>query len=507
MNPDAGSEFSDGRNPFAVTGLPTGLLFGVGASLICVSLVASVVALVMRLLRSRGTEREQLKWFVFAAAVAGVVLPMSVVLWSIVPAVRVLPALALTALPIAACIAILRYRLYDIDVVISRTIAYGTLTVLLGGAYVASALLIGIAADGESAWVTAGATLVVALVFRPLRVRVQDIVDRHFSRARYEARRQMTDFVEELRCGRAQPEDIELALQAALGDGNLELRFHVPESGIDVDSHGRPIREDATAGWERCTIQRGGVSLGYVLLPAGSERERALLPDVLDAASLAIEIARLRVELRRQLDDVQKSRARLVAVADDERRRIERDLHDGAQQRLVSIGLALRHAEHELGPAGNPEVEHAIGGALAEIATAIDELRELARGVRPALLDAGLGPALRELAGRAPLLVEVDVTTERLSPELETAAYFIACEGLTNAVKHAHAGKVVLSVGRWDDSVVVRVADDGVGGARPHDGSGLTGLSDRVVAHGGALQIDTGEGRGTTLLARFPCAS
>ena len=130
LSPDAGSEFSGGRNPFAVTGLPTSLLFAVGASLICVSLVASVVALVVRLLRSRGIEREQLKWFVFAAAVAGVVLPVSVVLWSIVPAVRVLPALALTALPIAACIAILRYRLYDIDLVISRTIAYGTLTVL-----------------------------------------------------------------------------------------------------------------------------------------------------------------------------------------------------------------------------------------------------------------------------------------------------------------------------------------------------------------------------------------
>jgi signal transduction histidine kinase len=232
-----------------------------------------------------------------------------------------------------------------------------------------------------------------------------------------------------------------------------------------------------------------------------------MLPDVLDAAALAIEAARLRVELRHQLDEVRRSRARLVAVADDERRRIERDLHDGAQQRLVSIGLALRHAQHLLGPERDLDVERTIEGALAEVTAVIEELRELARGVRPALLDAGLAPALRELAARAPLPVDVTATSERFPPELETAAYFVACEGLTNAVKHAAAGRVRLSVSRRGTSMVVCVADDGVGGALPASGSGLTGLSDRVVAHGGNVHIDSGAGRGTVLTAELPCGS
>jgi signal transduction histidine kinase len=246
--------------------------------------------------------------------------------------------------------------------------------------------------------------------------------------------------------------------------------------------------------------------LGAVVRDPGTEEQRALLPSVVDAAGLAIEIARLRVELRRRLDEMEASRARLVTVADNERRRIERDLHDGAQQRLVSIGLALRHAQHELGhrPA---EASRVLDGAVAEITVAIDELRELARGLRPASLDAGLGPALRELAGRAPLPVEVTTTGERFAPEVETTAYFVACEALTNAVKHARAARVALCVAREDTKLVVTVADDGVGGATPAIGSGLAGLADRVAARGGRLRIDTARGHGTTLIAELPCAS
>jgi signal transduction histidine kinase len=246
------------------------------------------------------------------------------------------------------------------------------------------------------------------------------------------------------------------------------------------------------------------VTLAEVVRPAGTAAQRALLPSLVDAAGLAIEMARLRIQLRRRLDEVQASRARIVAVADEERRRIERDLHDGAQQRLVSIGLALRHAQHQLGPAA--AAGRTLDDAIAQIAEAIDELRELAQGLHPAL-DAGLRPALHELATRAPLPVEVVATLERFTPDVETAAYFVACEGLTNAVKHAHTKRVVLRVARENGRLVVRVTDDGVGGAAPHNGSGLTGLSDRVAAHGGNLRIDSIAGHGTTLTAEFPCAS
>jgi signal transduction histidine kinase len=144
---------------------------------------------------------------------------------------------------------------------------------------------------------------------------------------------------------------------------------------------------------------------------------------------------------------------------------------------------------------------------VEELAVAIEELRELARGLPPAQLDAGLAPALRELAGRAPLPVEVHATRDRLPGGVEAAAYFIACEGLTNAVKHARASKVVLSAAQENGTLVVSVADDGVGGAAKGHGSGLSGLSDRVVAQGGTLTIDSVPGSGTTLTAELPCGS
>jgi signal transduction histidine kinase len=196
-----------------------------------------------------------------------------------------------------------------------------------------------------------------------------------------------------------------------------------------------------------------------------------------------------------------------VAAGNEERRRIERDLHDGAQQRLVSIGLALRHAQHELGTSSPQRASQTLDGALAEVALAIDELRELAHGLPPAQLDAGLAPVYHQLARRAPVPVQVDVSRERFDRGLEAAAYFIACEGLTNAVKHANATRIVLSAGRENGNLVVSVTDDGAGGAAPIPGSGLSGLSDRVAAYGGALRIESDTGAGTRLTAELPCGS
>jgi signal transduction histidine kinase len=239
--------------------------------------------------------------------------------------------------------------------------------------------------------------------------------------------------------------------------------------------------------------------------PPSLERP-GLLDEVVADAGLAIEIARLEVELRRQLEEVEASRGRLVSAGYEERRRIERDLHDGAQARLVSIGLALRHAQHQLDPASGTATA-ALDGAVEEVALAIEELRDLARGVRPAQLDLGLAPALRELAGRAPVPVAVKASAERFSGDLEAAAYFIASEGLTNAVKHARASRISLSAERKNGTLVVVVSDDGVGGASEADGTGLRGLSDRVEAHRGALRLESEPDRGTTLIAELPCAS
>jgi signal transduction histidine kinase len=412
----------------------------------------------------------------------------------------------LGAIPTSVGVAVLRYRLYDIDRVINRTLVYGVLTLLLAGAYAVTTLLVGTGLGSGSAWPTAVATLLVAVAFRPLRGRVQDAVDHRFSRARYDARTRIAGFLEDLRAGRAAPETVEQVLREVLSDPRLELRFFLPESELYVDARGRPAGDQAQDGRVRTPVARAGLPLGMVLHSPVDEGRPGLLEEVVETAGLAIEIARLRVELRRQLDEVEASRARIVSAGYEERRRLERDLHDGAQQRLISIGLALRHAQHEL--AASPErAGESIEGAVTEIEVAAGELQELARGVRPAQLDAGLTPALRELAARAPLPVQVRANGERFPQELEAAAYFIASEGLTNAVKHSKAGQVTLSVERLNGTLAISISDDGMGGAAPNGGSGLRGLADRAAAHGGKLTIESEPDRGTVLTVELPCAS
>jgi signal transduction histidine kinase len=195
-----------------------------------------------------------------------------------------------------------------------------------------------------------------------------------------------------------------------------------------------------------------------------------------------------------------------VRAGYEERRRIERDLHDGAQQRLVSLGIRLRRMQRAL-PAEAVVLRPALDDAVNEVAHAIADLRTLAAGVRPALLDDGLGAALAGLAGSAPVPVEVDVAADRLPPTVEEAAYFVASEALTNAVKHASASRVRVEAGRVDGVLQLTIADDGVGGARPGSGSGLVGLADRVEAQGGRLTIDSPPGGGTRVEAVLPCES
>ena len=500
-------DFPSGHNPFAAEGLPTGALFGAGVTLMIAALLAAAASLVLRFRRAHGVERQQLKWFALAAGIAAVVLPVSFALWYVTSLAPVMIAVALTALPIGACVAILRYRLYEVDLILNRTLVYGAVTVILAAAFAATIVLLGAALGRGSALATAGATLVVAIVFRPLRTRVQDSVDRRFNRARYDAVHRMTTFLEALRDGRAAPEEVEGVLRELMLDPELELLFLLSESERYVDAHGVPARGLANDTRQQIPIERGGQPLGMVLLDPPRPEQRDLLRRVVEAGGLAIEIARLRVELRRQLAKVEVSRARIVAASNDERRRIERDLHDGAQQRLVSIGLTLRHAQHELGSASPERAGETLEGAVAEVAVAIEELRELARGLPPSQLDGGLAPAFHELARRAPVPVEVDAPRERFGRDVEAAAYFIGCEGLTNAVKHAHATKILLSAGRRDWQLVVSIADDGVGGAMVGQGSGLRGLSDRIAALGGTLRIESAPGAGTTLTAELPCAS
>ncbi|NUR97469.1 MAG: hypothetical protein HOV67_19705 [Kribbellaceae bacterium] len=508
LSPDRGRDFVSGRNPIAVAGLPTGLLLGIGMPLFLGALLAAVVSLAVRFRRSEGLERQQMKWFVLAAAVAGVALPTSFVLWYVSPAATVIAAVALTGLPLAAGAAILRYRLYDIDFFISRTVAYAGLTVLLVASYAVVTVALGTFLGSGSPWTVAVATLVCAVLFRPLRTRIQDVVDRRFNRSRYDALHRMSAFLDDVRAGRRPPEDVQTVLGEIFGDPGLELLVYLPESHRYVDLAGAD-RADTDTGADtdarsRIAIERGDQPVGVVRYDGTSPLGPELVRRVVEHAGLAVEIARLRAELNVQLVEVTASRARIVAATEAERRRIERDLHDGAQQRLVSIGLALRHAQHQL---GDSPVRATLEGAVAEATVAIGELRELARGLPPSQLDAGLGPACQELARRAPVAVSVRMPERRFDRGVEAAAYFICCEGLTNAVKHAAATRGELLADHDRAPLAVREGDDGVRGAAPRGGTGLTGLADRVAALGGTFQVDSRPGAGTTLVAELPCGS
>jgi signal transduction histidine kinase len=507
--------------PFAKVSNPLGVAGARGAMdaadlagwlLVFAGLVSGAAAMVVRLRRTRGVERQQLKLVLAVGAVVATASALLMATWLIWPTghlqlrIAVL-GLCFAAFPVAAGIAILRYRLYDVDIVLNQGLVYGVVTVVLAAAFAATTVLLGTALGRGSGWATAGATLVVAVAFRPLRARVQDAVDRRFSRARYDALHRMADFLESLRAGRAAPEEVEYLLRELVADPRLELLFYLPESELYVDARGTPVAPEADDGRERIPIERLGQPIGIVVHNPAPHEQTGLLRRVVEAGGLAIEIARLRVELRRQLAEVEASRARIVAAGNEERRRIERDLHDGAQQRLVSIGLALRHAQHELGTSMPERASETLDGAVAEVALAIDELRELARGLPPSQLDAGLAPAFRELARRAPVPVQVDACSDRFDRGVEAAAYFVGCEGLTNAVKHSGATRIALTAARRNGRLVISVADDGVGGAAAVDGSGLRGLSDRVAALGGTLRIESDRGAGTTLVAELPCGS
>jgi PAS domain S-box-containing protein len=234
-------------------------------------------------------------------------------------------------------------------------------------------------------------------------------------------------------------------------------------------------------------------------------RMRGTAQDITERKLHEAELHRLNAELRARLEDLAASRARIVTAGDVERRRLERNLHDGAQQRLVTLSVSLRLALEKLGD--DPEAaRELLVGATDELTVALEELRELARGLHPAVLtEHGLGPAVETLASRVPVRVEVvETPPARLAEPIEAAAYYMIAEALTNVAKHARAGTVRVSVVQDGDAVVVEVADDGVGGADTATGSGLRGLCDRVEALGGTLELTSPAGDGTTLRAEIP---
>ena len=296
------------------------------------------------------------------------------------------------------------------------------------------------------------------------------------------------------------------ALAEALGDPEVELAYWVPNRDDYVDFAGRPMQLDpAPKGKIATVIEHEGRRVGAIVHDAELAEERDLVRAVGAAAALTLENERLDAELRARVEELHTSRARIVTAGYAERRRLERDLHDGAQQRLMALGINLRLARDLI--AGNAEAASLLDGSLEELNEATRELRELARGIHPAVLtERGLQTALNGLALRSPVPVElVETPDERLPSSVESAVYFVVAEALTNVARYAQARTVTVTVVRNNGHVDVRVSDDGVGGADPGRGSGLRGLSDRVAALDGRLDLTSYDGDGTTVTARIPC--
>jgi len=302
-------------------------------------------------------------------------------------------------------------------------------------------------------------------------------------------------------------QELRPALARALGDPTVELALWLPDRREYVDAAGRPVMlPDGRADRAVTRIDQDGEPLAALVHDPSLVEEPRLVQAAGAAARLALQNARLQAELRVQLTNVEQSRARVVAAADGERRRIERDLHDGAQQRLVAIALELQRAQRRLAPL-DPDVERLLATTVDDLQAALEELRELAHGIHPTILaEGGLAAALDTLARRSPVTVTVDATAERFTPEVEAAAYFVASEALANVAKHAGASTATVAARRRDGALVVEVCDDGVGGAALADGSGLRGLADRVEAHGGRLSVESPRGGGTRVVGEIPCA-
>jgi signal transduction histidine kinase len=476
---------------------------GVAFVVLVGALVASAASMVGRYRKADRTGRSQLRW----VALAGLGVPGFIVACLAEIAVIGEPfwfsvavgVVAIVGAPLAVAVAIAYHDLYDVDRALSATVTYAVVTSALVGLYATATFASGVVLGRDSAVAAAGVTAVGAVALTPVRRRVQQRVDQRLHPLRLAAVSAVGDLQRRVHAGSARPEQLDDELRAALGDPGLRVGYTVPGRQGPVSCDGRPV--DPSGG---VPVLLGTAPIG-VLVPGPDGAGRHDLRPVAEACATLVEVVRLRLELTAALREVEASKARLVRVGDEERRRLERDLHDGAQQRLVSLGMALRLAQRHLDD-GTVDVEDLLDRAVAELGIAVGELRRVAHCLRPRVLDRGLPAALDDLTRQVPVPVQLEVVDAPLPDPVVATLYYVASEALANACKHADADRLSVRVRRRDGQVVLRVCDNGRGGADP-GGSGLTGVADRVVAVGGSLRIESPPGRGTVVEAVIPCGS
>jgi signal transduction histidine kinase len=513
-----------------------GTVTGLGV-LATVLLAAAFVSLVIRY-RSGGREvRQQIKWIALAAvAVAGC---QAAALLAVaitgdasnpvtVTAYVVIPVIVLLGIPAIITLAILKYGLYQIDVIIDRAVQYGLLSAALTGVYAGIVVGIGtLAGYAGGPVLTVAAAVTIAVLFQPVRQRARLVANRLVYGQRATPYQALADFAEDM----AGQLDFDTALDrmasilaGATGAVRVEIWIRVgaqlrpqviwprgsalPAAVPLAGDAGLPAFELATRA---VAVRHGDELLGALAIQKPRNEpvtaaEDKLLTHLASQAGLVLRNVRLTAELQATIDDLRASRRRLVKAQDEERQRIERNLHDGAQQQLVALMVQLSLLEDSAGDSG--EVRQVTGQLRAGLHAALDDLRALARGIYPPLLaDQGLEPALRAQAGRAPLpvLVEAD-GIGRYPRDAEAAVYFCILEALQNTAKYARASRAAVALSCPGSHLEFTVTDDGTGfdTAKATHGTGLPGMADRLAAAGGTLRINSAPGSGTTISGRLP---
>ncbi len=486
-------------NPWVLTGIADFTRVGamLAFSVVALCLLLGGFSLVLRWRRATGDARRQLLWLALVAVPLPAVIPVHLFAvktdsqW--LTFVTLLMFLALV--PIAAGLSVLRYRLYDVDRIVAATTTYALLTFGLTTIY-AGVVWVGsqvstVSSPSPAATATVGAVAAATLA-APMRAAIQRRVDRRFNRRAFEAVRTVREAITVDRAGL----DPESLLRTALADESVNVAY--PASDGWVDRTGAPARAPA----DHVVVSRAGrtvARIGYD--PAKSDE--STVARVGDVAAAELDNTRLRAELQARLAELAESRARIAGAQRDERRRIERDLHDGAQQSLLALAFELQSAHLN----GEPErMQAALANGVTSARDAARQLRDLANGLHPqALTEGGLTAVLDDLAQHSSVPVSVTCLADRFLPAVEFTCWLVIAEAVVNAQKHSNARQIDINVKRVDDAVGIRVQDNGCGGA-DSERRGLRGLRDRVEAAGGHATISS-NAKGTTIRATVPCGS
>jgi signal transduction histidine kinase len=517
------------QNPFGIASLndfPLGPTIGVSIFIVFfASLLLSIVSVIFRFHRAGPELRLQLKWVALAASllvaaiVGGNVFVATAQSWSGWPPLPFGAAqlVLFAAMNVAIAIAILRHRLFDIDLVISRTVAYGALAAVITAFYVAVVAGVGgiLAAGSASRLLLAVvATAFVAVAFQPLRTRLERLANRLVYGVRAVPYEVLADFTSRLDGRQSSLELLPvMARMLAQGTGCDAATVWLDENGREVPASSFPEHQQVTpdTATRSVPLRHAGANLGRLAVArrsgeALSPTEERLMDGLASQAGLVLHSASLRDELSRRMLELRQSRHRLVTAQDEARRRLERDLHDGAQQNLVSLrmklGLAASVARKRPG-----SLEPLLQEMQSELGDALDSLRNLARGVYPPLLEAeGLKAALRARARQVPISIDVQCGPERYPRELEGAVYFCCSEALQNLSKHSRATKGSLRVWCEDGRLCFEVGDNGRGldPTRAKSGGGLQNIRDRLDVLGGVVDVSSAPGSGARVAGWVP---